>query len=89
MWRKYAFLNLHRLTVGTRFPLVLARWFLGLTDMRWRAAELFNLAMKPAGLLKSTPAVGVAEAEAGEVIGWGDSLETGDRGLDDGWKGSP
>lgn len=69
MWDWYVFYCPCDLTIGTLLTLVLTRWFLGLTDMRWRAAELSSLGVKFTGLLMSTPAVGVVEAGGGLKTG--------------------
>lgn len=49
------------------FFLVLALWFLGLTDIRWRAAEVSKQGVKWAGVLKSNGGSAAEEEELGEA----------------------
>lgn len=84
MWCWYAQAGL---TMFSLLFLALALWFLGLMDMRWRAAELSRQGVNWAGVLKS---------KAGEKTEWGADgvggtelvrgLGTGERGRDKGWE---
>lgn len=69
-----------KILTGFLVALVFARLFLGLMDIRWRAAELSNKGMYWAGLVKSTAAEGSSAGES-----WG----TGERGLDEGCEKPP
>ena len=69
------------LTGGTVLPLALALWFLGLTDMRWRAAELSRLGAYWSGLVRSTPGeASCSEEGAGQARLGG----AGERGREEG-----
>lgn len=82
------------LTVASLF-LALALWFLGLTDIRWRAAEVSRQLTPSAGELKSdggSTTDGTDETGGGK--GWegnwgiylvGAGLGMGESGREDGW----
>lgn len=71
--------------------LALALWFLGLMDIRWRAAELSREGVNWAGVLKSKAGEAGEKAERGadgvgctKLVRGG--LGMGERGWDKGWE---
>lgn len=67
--------------MDTLLVLALALWFLGLRDIRWRAAELSRRETTCGGVLKSTDDPGACGERGAGLI------DRGERGCKEAWKG--